>query len=154
MSKGDCAQIEDATGKILASQKFASAFYGPFRDVCSSSPDENIKLKDRRTYQLDPCNLSSALLAAQRDLQEGADIIMVKPALAYLDIIRALDQEFQHPIAAYHVSGEYQSIELMASHNLIDRSASHLEVWTAINRSGANMIISYASRHAKKWLAS
>ena len=90
--------------------------------------------------------------AAIRDADEGADIIMVKPALPYLDVLTRLRSTVTKPLAAYHVSGEYQSLELLAQQGVIDRSKGHVEVWTAIKRAGASMIISYASRHAKEWI--
>ncbi len=142
----------DDVSIMAYSAKFASSFYGPFRDVCDSSPDKKIKLKDRKTYQLDPANKKSALQAAWRDQEDGADILMVKPAINYLDIINELSHAVSVPLAAYHVSGEYQSIELMAQHGLMERKDGHVEVWNSIVRAGADIIISYAARKAKEWL--
>ena len=135
------------------SAKFSSQFYGPFRDACRSAPDAHIALRDRRTYQISPFNAGDALLSALRDIEEGADIVMVKPALPYLDIIATLRQQTHHPIAAYHVSGEYQSLELLAQQRLVQRDAAHIEVWTALKRGGADIIISYAARHAREWIS-
>jgi porphobilinogen synthase len=133
------------------SSKFSSQFYGPFRDACRSTP-QGTKLTDRKTYQLSPVNGNDALQCALRDAQEGADILMVKPAVHYLDIICKLKSALKQPLAAYHVSGEYQSIELLAKANLVDRAKAQTEVWTALKRAGADIIISYAARHTKKWI--
>ncbi len=134
------------------SAKFQSNFYGPFRDACHSSPAAEQKLKDRKTYQLSFANPNDAISTALRDADEGADIIMIKPSVIYSDIIYRLKQLIQQPIAAYHVSGEYQSIELLAQQGLLTRSNGHIEIWTALKRSGADIIISYAARHAKEWI--
>lgn len=134
------------------SAKFSSQFYGPFRDACKSSPGSNTVLKDRKTYQVSAFNSSDGLLSAIRDTEEGADIVMVKPALPYLDILSRLKGTIHKPLAAYHVSGEYQSLELLAAQGIAERSKAHVEVWTSIKRAGASMIISYASRHARKWI--
>jgi len=131
--------------------KFSSQYYGPFRDACHSSPNTH-GLKNRKTYQISPLNLNDAIASAVRDAEEGADILMVKPARLYTDIISTLSKKIRKPIAAYHVSGEYASIELMAGAGLLDKEAAHLETWTALVRSGADIIISYASRHAKEWI--
>lgn len=132
--------------------KFSSQFYGPFRDACRSAPSVNSVLKDRKTYQLSPLNTSDAIESALRNSRESADIIMVKPALPYLDILFALSKQINKPLAAYHVSGEYQSIELLAQQNIVDRASAHLEAWLALKRAGASVIISYAARHAKNWI--
>jgi porphobilinogen synthase len=134
------------------SAKFSSQFYGPFRDACKSAPGVGTSLQNRKTYQISPFNANDAIASTLRDISESADIIMVKPALPYIDIIYKLSQTTNMPIAAYHVSGEYQGIELLAQHNLVDRHAAHIEVWAAIKRSGANIIISYAARQAKNWI--
>lgn len=131
--------------------KFSSQFYGPFRDACHSAPASR-GLKNRKSYQVSPLNPSDALASALRDEQEGADILMVKPAALYTDIIASLKQKTVKPVAAYHVSGEYAAVELLAEHGLLNRAEGHLEVWTALQRSGADMIISYASRHARQWI--
>ena len=134
------------------SAKFSSQFYGPFRDACKSTPGNNCSIQDRKTYQSSLFNKNDAILSTLRDIEEGADIVMVKPALPYLDVITELSTMVKHPLAAYHVSGEYQSIELLAQNNLVERDKAHLEVWTALKRGGANIIISYAARHAKEWI--
>jgi porphobilinogen synthase len=135
------------------SAKFSSQFYGPFRDACKSSPGNNPILKDRKTYQFSAYNAQDGLLSTIRDIEEGADLVMVKPALPYLDIIQTIKQETKFPLVAYHVSGEYQSLELLASQGLVERSQAHLEIWTSLKRAGADCIISYAARHAKDWIA-
>jgi porphobilinogen synthase len=131
--------------------KFSSQFYGPFRDACHSSPNTN-GLKNRKSYQLSPFNINDALASALRDEKEGADILMVKPAALYTDVIAKVKQQTLKPVAAYHVSGEYAAIEVLAEKDLVNREAAHLEVWAALQRSGADIIISYASRHAKEWI--
>jgi porphobilinogen synthase len=141
----------DAVSIMSYSAKFSSQFYGPFRDACQSAPQAKT-LQDRKTYQLSPLNANDALASTLRDLQEGADIVMVKPAAHYTDIIAKLRAVTLKPIAAYHVSGEYIAIESLAEKNLVNRAAAHLEVWTALQRSGADIIISYASKFAKEWI--
>lgn len=131
--------------------KFSSQFYGPFRDACHSSPNSK-GLQNRKSYQISPFNLGDAIDTAMRDEAEGADILMVKPAGLYTDIIRGIADLSRKPIAAYHVSGEYASIELLAEKGLANREALHLEVWAGLVRAGATVIISYASRHAKQWI--
>lgn len=133
------------------SAKFSSQWYGPFRDACHSAPNSH-GLKNRKTYQLSPINPNDALASAMRDEKEGADILMVKPAGLYTDIIARLKQQTLKPVAAYHVSGEYAAIEMLAQHNLLNREAAHMETWAALTRSGADIIISYASRNAKQWI--
>ena len=131
--------------------KFSSQFYGPFRDACHSAPSAG-GLKNRKTYQIDAANLNDAVASALRDEKEGADILMVKPAALYTDVIKTLKQQTLKPVAAYHVSGEYAAVEMLAEKGMADRSAVHLEVWTAMVRSGADIIISYAARNAKQWI--
>lgn len=143
----------DQIAILSYSAKFSSQFYGPFRDACKSSPGHNPLLKDRKTYQFSANNAQDGLLSTIRDIQEGADLVMVKPALPYLDIIQTIKQETKYPLVAYHVSGEYQALELLAEKQLVDRSKAHLEVWVALKRAGADAIISYAARHAKQWIA-
>lgn len=132
--------------------KFSSQFYGPFRDACHSAPAAGLSLRDRRTYQISPLHGGDAVDSALRDLNEGADILMVKPAALYTDIISAIRRETRAPIAAYHVSGEYAALEGLVRDGLADRAAVHLEVWTALQRSGAGIIISYAARQAQAWI--
>ncbi len=125
---------------ILAySAKYASAFYGPFRDAADSAPAQG----DRRTYQMDAGNLREAIREVRADIDEGADMIMVKPALAYLDVIRAVRQEFSLPLVAYNVSGEYSMVKAAANAGWIDGDAVAMEILTGIKRAGADMIITY-----------
>lgn len=131
--------------------KFSSQFYGPFRDACHSAPNTR-GLQNRKSYQLSPFNINDALASAIRDEKEGADILMVKPAALYTDVIAKVKQQTLKPVAAYHVSGEYAAIEALAEKGLVNREAAHLEVWAALQRSGADIIISYASRNAKEWI--
>lgn len=131
--------------------KFSSQFYGPFRDACHSAPNSK-GLQNRRTYQMSPFNINDAISSALRDEKEGADILMVKPAALYTDVIASLKQRTLKPLAAYHVSGEYAAIESLAAQGLLNREAGHIEVWAALQRSGADIIISYAARHAKEWI--
>jgi porphobilinogen synthase len=138
--------------------KFSSQWYGPFRDACHSAPNTNAVpagrqgLKNRKTYQISPFNINDAIATALRDDKEGADILMVKPAGLYTDVIAKLKQQTLKPVAAYHVSGEYAAIETLAQQNLLNREAAHIETWAALSRSGADIIISYAARHAKPWI--
>jgi porphobilinogen synthase len=134
------------------SAKFHSGFYGPFRVAADSAPKGEVKLKDRATYQIDPANPSDAYRCSVRDAEEGADILMVKPGLPYLDVIKDLTSKIPLPWAVYEVSGEYAAIELMAEQNLINRERAHLEAWTAFFRAGANMVITYGARNANEWL--
>lgn len=131
--------------------KFSSQFYGPFRDACHSAPNTK-GLQNRKTYQISPFNSNDAISSALRDEKEGADILMVKPSTLYSDIIAKLRQQTLKPIAAYHVSGEYAAIEALAEKGLLNREAAHIETWAALQRSGADIIISYASKHAKEWI--
>lgn len=132
--------------------KFHSRFYGPFRNAADSAPKGEISLKDRSTYQIDPARMDDAIACAKRDAREGADILMVKPGLPYLDVIYRLSEEIKKPWAVYQVSGEYASIELMAANGLMNAPLAHLEAWTAFVRAGASIIISYGARNAKDWL--
>jgi porphobilinogen synthase len=119
--------------------KFASSFYGPFRDAVQSAPEYG----DRKTYQMDPCNIREALREVELDVQEGADIIMVKPALAFLDVIKAVKDTFQMPTAAYNVSGEYAMVKAAAKMGWLDENRVMLESLTSIKRAGADIIITY-----------
>ena len=141
----------DTVSIMSYSAKFSSQFYGPFRDACHSAPNTN-GLKNRKTYQLSPLNINDAIASSLRDEKEGADILMVKPAALYTDVIAKLKQQTLKPIAAYHVSGEYAAVEALAEKNLVNREAAHLEVWTALTRAGADIIISYAAKNAKEWI--
>jgi porphobilinogen synthase len=134
--------------------KFHSSFYGPFRVAADSAPKTASGLADRASYQIDPSRAGDALLSVERDVAEGADILMVKPGMPYLDILADLSRQFAHPWAVYEVSGEYAGIELLADQGLANRVNAHREAWTGFVRAGASMIISYGARHAKEWLAS
>ena len=130
---------------ILAyAAKYCSAFYGPFRDAVASAP----AFGDRRTHQMDPANADEALREVALDLEEGADIVMVKPALPYLDVIRRIKQEFTCPTAAYQVSGEYAMVKAAAANGWLDEEAAVLESLTAIRRAGADIIVTYFARFA------
>jgi porphobilinogen synthase len=126
------------------SAKYASAFYGPFRDALESAP----KFGDKKTYQMNPANKREALLEAQLDFDEGADMLMVKPALSYLDIIRLLDENFDIPIAAYNVSGEYAMIKAAAKNGWLDGDRAMMEVLMSIRRAGAKCILTYFAKEA------
>jgi len=132
------------------SAKYASSFYGPFREAADSAP----QFGDRKSYQMDPANVEEALREVRLDLQEGADIVMVKPALAYLDVISRVKQEFNVPLAAYNVSGEYAMIKAAAAKGWIDEKRVVLEVLTSIKRAGANVILTYFAKEVARWLAS
>ena len=145
------AMGQEQVSLLSYSAKFSSQFYGPFRDACHSAPAAG-GLKDRKSYQLSPFNSNDALATALRDEAEGADILMVKPATLYLDVISRLRQQTSSPIAAYHVSGEYAAVESLAAQGLLKRADAHIEVWAALHRSGADIIISYAARNARQWI--
>jgi porphobilinogen synthase len=132
--------------------KFASAFYGPFRDAAESAPDASTGLTDRKTYQMDSANARQAIAEIALDIEEGADIIMVKPALPYLDIIYRARQRFDCPIAAYNVSGEYMMINASAAAGHIDKNAAIMESLTSIKRAGSDIIITYFAKSAAKIL--
>jgi porphobilinogen synthase len=134
--------------------KFHSSFYGPFRVAADSAPKTASGLADRASYQIDPSRAGDALLSVERDVAEGADILMVKPGMPYLDVLADLSRQFAQPWAVYEVSGEYAGIELLADQGLANRINAHREAWTGFVRAGASMIISYGARHAKEWLAS
>jgi porphobilinogen synthase len=128
--------------------KHASGFYGPFREAAESTP----QFGDRRSYQMDPANVREAIRETALDVQEGADIIMVKPALPYLDVIRAVREEFDLPVAAYNVSGEYSMIKAAAQRGWLDEERVMMEVLTAIKRAGADLIITYFAKDAARLL--
>ncbi|CAM3935589.1 porphobilinogen synthase [Lederbergia lenta] len=128
--------------------KYSSAFYGPFRDAANSAP----QFGDRKTYQMDPANRMEALREAESDMEEGADFLIVKPALSYLDIIRDVKNNFNAPIVAYNVSGEYSMVKAASANGWIDEKAIVLEKLTSIKRAGADLIITYFAKDAAKWL--
>lgn len=138
----------DDTPIMSYAAKYASAFYGPFREAAESTPS----FGDRRSYQMDPANAIEALREAALDIEEGADIIMVKPALPYLDIIRMIKDEFGYPTAAYNVSGEYSMIKAAAEKGWLDGEKAMMESLTSIKRAGADMIITYFAKDAAKIL--
>jgi len=129
--------------------KYASAFYGPFREAAGSAP----QFGDRRSYQMDPANAREALREVEADIAEGADMVMVKPAMAYLDIIRRVRETYDHPLAAYNVSGEYSMIKAAAERGWIDEKRVALELLTAIKRAGADLILTYHAKDAARWLS-
>jgi len=131
------------------SAKFASAFYGPFREAAESAP----AFGDRKTYQMDPANGEEAVREALLDIDEGADIIMVKPALPYLDVIHAVKQETRFPLAAYNVSGEYAMLKAAAEKDWLDERRAVLEAVTGIKRAGADLIITYHAKDIARWLS-
>jgi porphobilinogen synthase len=133
---------------IAYSAKYASAFYGPFRDAADSTPE----FGDRRGYQMDPANASEAVREAKLDLEEGADMLMVKPALPYLDVIRRVKDETGAPLAAYQVSGEYSMLKAAAQNGWIDEPRAVLETLTGIRRAGADVLITYYAKEAAGWL--
>lgn len=156
MMDGTIAAVREAldangfanTPVMAYSVKYASAFYGPFRDAADSAPS----FGDRRTYQMDPANRNEALIEANYDEMEGADILMVKPALSYLDIIRDLKNNFDKPIAAYNVSGEYAMVKAAAANGWIDEERIMMESLTSMKRAGASLIITYWAKDAARVL--
>jgi porphobilinogen synthase len=133
---------------ISYSAKYASAFYGPFRDAAESTPE----FGDRRGYQMDPANAAEAVREAELDLEEGADMLMVKPALPYLDVVRRVKEATGAPVAAYHVSGEYSMLKAAAANGWIDERAAVVEALTSIRRAGADTIVTYYAKEAAAWL--
>jgi porphobilinogen synthase len=138
----------ETTPIMSYSAKYASSFYGPFREAADSTP----AFGDRRSYQMDPPNGLEALRETAMDVEEGADILMVKPALPYLDVIAGLRSQFDYPIAAYNVSGEYSVIKAAAANGWIDERRAVLEVLTGIKRAGADIILTYHAKDAARWL--
>jgi porphobilinogen synthase len=134
---------------VAYSAKFASAFYGPFREAADSTPS----FGDRRSYQMDPANSDEAVREALLDVDEGADVVMVKPALPYLDVIRRIKEATRVPVAAYNVSGEYAMLKAAAQNGWLDERAAVLETLTSIRRAGADMILTYHAKDASRWLA-
>ena len=128
--------------------KYASVFFGPFRDAAESTP----RFGDRRSYQMDPANWREALREVEQDIAEGADMVMVKPALAYLDVIRAVRDNFNYPLVAYNVSGEYAMVKAAAKCGWLDERQVTLEILTAIKRAGADIIITYHAKEVAQWL--
>ena len=157
MMDGQVATVRDAlddaghqaTGILAYAAKFASAFYGPFRDAAECAPS----FGDRSGYQMDPANGDEAMREIGVDLEEGADLVMVKPALAYLDVIRRARETFGAPIAAYNVSGEYAMVKAAAANGWLDERRAVLEVLTSIRRAGADIILTYHAADAADWLA-
>jgi porphobilinogen synthase len=130
------------------SAKFASAYYGPFREAADSAP----AFGDRRAYQMDPANGDEAMREVRLDVEEGADVVMVKPALPYLDVIRRVKDETRMPVAAYNVSGEYAMVKAAAAAGYIDERAVVLETLTSIRRAGADIVITYHAKDVARWL--
>jgi porphobilinogen synthase len=135
------------TPVIAYSAKYASAFYGPFREVADSAP----AFGDRRGYQMDPGNVREALRECEQDIAEGADMLMIKPALPYLDVIRATRDRFDHPLAAYNVSGEYAMIKAAAAAGDVEERAAAIESLTAIRRAGADVVFTYWAKELAQW---
>jgi porphobilinogen synthase len=151
MMDGRVAAIREElpeTPIVAYSAKYASAFYGPFREAAESAP----AFGDRRGYQMDPANVREALRECEQDVAEGADVLMIKPALPYLDVIRAARERFDLPLAAYNVSGEYAMIKAAASKGFMDERQAALESLTAIRRAGADLVISYWTKELASWL--
>jgi porphobilinogen synthase len=151
MMDGRVAAIREAlpqTPIVAYSAKYASAFYGPFREAAGSAP----AFGDRRGYQMDPANVREALRECELDLAEGADVLMVKPALPNLDVIRAVRERFDAPLAAYNVSGEYAMVKAAAAKGFLDERQAALESLTAIRRAGADFVISYWTKDLAQWL--
>ncbi len=128
--------------------KYCSGFYGPFREAAQSAP----RFGDRRSYQMDPANAREALKEVKMDLEEGADMVMVKPALAYLDVIRRVRDQFDVPVAAYNVSGEYSMVKAAAQNGWLDEKRVVLEILTGIQRAGANILLTYHAKDVARWL--
>jgi porphobilinogen synthase len=156
MMDGQVAAIREAldeggfaeTGILAYAAKFASTFYGPFREAADGAP----RFGDRKGYQMDPANAQEALREIRADIEEGADIVMVKPALAYLDVIRRAKEETGHRMAAYNVSGEYAMVKAAAERGWIDGPQATLEILTSIRRAGADLILTYHAKEASDWL--
>jgi porphobilinogen synthase len=152
MMDGRVAAIREAlpeTPIVAYSAKYASAFYGPFREAADSAP----AFGDRRGYQMDPANVREALRECDQDVAEGADVIMIKPALPYLDVIRAARERFDLPLAAYNVSGEYAMVKAAAARGWLDERQAALESLTAIKRAGADIVVSYWTKDLAAWLS-
>ena len=156
MMDGQVAAIRDAlddgghgkTGILAYAAKFASSFYGPFREAAECAP----RFGDRTGYQMDPPNADEAIREIRQDIEQGADIVMVKPALPYLDVIRRAKEETRFPLAAYNVSGEYAMVKAAAQNGWIEGRRAALEVLTSIRRAGADLILTYHAKEAADWL--
>ena len=151
MMDGRVAAIREElpdTPIVAYSAKYASAFYGPFREAAESAP----AFGDRRGYQMDPANVREALRECEQDVAEGADVLMVKPALPYLDVIRAARERFELPLAAYNVSGEYAMVKAAAAKGFLDERQAAVESLTAIKRAGADLVVSYWTKELANWL--
>ncbi len=151
MMDGRVAAVREAlpeTAIVAYSAKYASAFYGPFREAADSAP----AFGDRRSYQMDPANVREALRECEQDIAEGADVIMIKPALPYLDVIRAARERFDVPLAAYNVSGEYAMVKAAAASGWLDEHQAVFESLTAIKRAGADVVVSYWTKDLAEWL--
>ncbi|HWY42305.1 MAG TPA: porphobilinogen synthase [Candidatus Sulfotelmatobacter sp.] len=142
------AQAFENVAILSYAAKYCSAFYGPFREAAQSAP----QFGDRRSYQMDPANVREALKEVTLDLEEGADVVMVKPALPYLDVIRAVRERFDVPVGAYNVSGEYAMVKAAAQKGWLDEKRTILEILTGIQRAGADIILTYHAKDAAKWL--
>jgi porphobilinogen synthase len=142
------AEGHSETPIVAYSSKFASAFYGPFREAADSTP----AFGDRRSYQMDPANADEAVREALIDVEEGADVVMVKPALPYLDVVRRVKDATGVPVAAYNVSGEYAMIKAAAAAGYLDERAAVLEALTGIRRAGADIVITYHAKDVANWL--
>jgi porphobilinogen synthase len=138
----------ERVGIMSYAAKYCSAFYGPFRDAADSAP----QFGDRRSHQMDPANVEEALREVETDIAEGADIVMVKPAVPYLDVLAKVKERFGRPTAAYHVSGEYSMIKAAAQRGWIDEPRVMMETLTSIRRAGADIIITYYAREAARML--
>jgi porphobilinogen synthase len=156
MMDGQVGAIRDAldegghgkTGILAYAAKFASSFYGPFREAAECAP----RFGDRAGYQMDPPNADEAIREIRQDIEEGADVVMVKPALPYLDVIRRAKEEMRFPLAAYNVSGEYAMVKAAAQNGWIDGRRAALEVLTSIRRAGADLVLTYHAKEAADWL--
>jgi porphobilinogen synthase len=158
MMDGQVASIRDAlddggfepVGILAYAAKFASSFYGPFRDAAECAP----RFGDRTGYQMDPSNADEAIREVAADIEQGADVVMIKPALPYLDVIRRAKDETRFPVAAYNVSGEYAMVKAAAANGWLDERKAVLEILTSIRRAGADLVLTYHAKDAAEWLSS
>jgi porphobilinogen synthase len=137
------------TAILAYAAKYASSFYGPFREAAEGAP----RFGDRRSYQEDPANVEEALREVEQDIAQGADVVMVKPAIAYLDVLRSVKERFGYPTAAYNVSGEYSMLMAAAERGWIDERQATIETLTAIRRAGADIVVTYHAKKAAEWLS-